>query len=244
LPLQLLLIQNWGFTTALAWNHPAWSISTEMAAYLLFPLLAWLGRGTLSTAVLMLGIGLLLSAIYAVYTAAGYTDLGKAITSLGLVRCLLEFAVGTLAARLWLGWHALPAAPQLAGRCGAGAAVIGAAGFTLGLPETAWVPLLLLLVLLALALAQGRIASWLGTGPLHWLGKVSYSTYLCHFGLFIAFKLFCVDADLQLGVWQLASFVALLVAVSGLSHALIELPAQRTLHALQPGLLGLTPASG
>lgn len=40
LPLHILLLQNWGFTDHLAWNDPSWSISTEWAAYLLFPLLA------------------------------------------------------------------------------------------------------------------------------------------------------------------------------------------------------------
>lgn len=42
LPLHILMLQNWGFTDALSWNHPAWSISTELAAYLLFPLIALL----------------------------------------------------------------------------------------------------------------------------------------------------------------------------------------------------------
>ncbi|MFL5337706.1 MAG: acyltransferase family protein, partial [Geminicoccaceae bacterium] len=35
----LFLVQNWGFLHALKWNVPAWSISTEACAYLLFPLL-------------------------------------------------------------------------------------------------------------------------------------------------------------------------------------------------------------
>src|SRR5690349_10358782 len=38
LPLHLLLIQNWGFTNALTWNDPAWSISCELAAYMMLPL--------------------------------------------------------------------------------------------------------------------------------------------------------------------------------------------------------------
>lgn len=38
--LSLLLLQNWGFVNHLAWNIPAWSISAEWGAYLLFPLLA------------------------------------------------------------------------------------------------------------------------------------------------------------------------------------------------------------
>ena len=237
-PLHLLLIQNWGFTRALAWNHPAWSISAEMAAYLLFPLLAWFGSRNFGPAALVLGIGVLLCALCGVFAAAGFASLGQGITSLGLVRCLIEFTVGTLAARLWLGWHALPATRLIAGLCAAGAAASWATGLVLDLPETAWAPLLMVLVLLAIALNQGWVARLLGTGPLHWLGEVSYSTYLSHFGLFIVFKLLFAAADLQLGALQLAGLVALLVLVSGLLHAMVELPAQRAINALQPNLRG------
>jgi peptidoglycan/LPS O-acetylase OafA/YrhL len=240
LPLHLLLIQNWGFTSALAWNHPAWSISTEMAAYLLFPLLAWLGSRSLGVAALVLCMSVLHGALYGVFAAAGYASLGQGITSLGLVRCLIEFTIGTLAARLWLHGHSVPTAPAIASLCAAGAAVTLGTGLTLGLPETSWAPVFMVCVLLAVAFAQGgragQLASWLSAGPLHWLGEVSYSTYLCHFGLFVVFKLLFVDADLQLGAGQLAGFVALLVLVSSLSHAMIELPAQRALNALQPRL--------
>ena len=40
--LSLFLVQNWGFSSELAWNDPAWSISTEVFAYLLFPFAAML----------------------------------------------------------------------------------------------------------------------------------------------------------------------------------------------------------
>src|ERR1700730_5187087 len=40
-PLYLLfsipMVQNWGFTTSIGWNVPAWSVSTEWAAYICFP---------------------------------------------------------------------------------------------------------------------------------------------------------------------------------------------------------------
>ncbi|WP_298172582.1 acyltransferase [Novosphingobium sp.] len=236
LPLHVVLIQNWGFTGALAWNHPAWSISTEMAAYLLFPLLAVVGRRAWGPAGLVAGLGLLLMGLFALFAALGHSSLGDAITSLGLARCLIEFTAGTLAARLWLHWRGLPSAQRIGHACGGAAAATCGAGLWFALPETAWVPLALLLVLLAMALADGRIARRLASGPVHWLGEVSYSTYLCHFGLFIVFKLAFVGADLQLNVWKLAVFIGLLVVVSGLSHAWVELPAQRALNALQPRL--------
>jgi len=37
--LNLGLLQAWGFTDLVSWNEPAWSISTELFAYLLFPFL-------------------------------------------------------------------------------------------------------------------------------------------------------------------------------------------------------------
>lgn len=234
LPLHVLLTQNWGFTGVLAWNHPAWSISTEMAAYLLFPLLALAGRRALDSRTLVASLALLLGGLALLYEASGHSSLGEAIPSLGLARCLFEFTAGTLAARLWLRWHGLPAARQIGLACGLCAVTTTAAGLWLAIAEAAWAPLALLLLLLSTALAEGRIARRLSSGPLHWLGKVSYSTYLCHFGLFIVFKLLLVGPDLQLGYGALATFIGLLVIVSGLSHALIELPAQRALNALPP----------
>ena len=47
LPAHFLLIQNWGFADQLRWNDPAWSISTEWAAYLLLAMAGgWLARRT------------------------------------------------------------------------------------------------------------------------------------------------------------------------------------------------------
>nr|WP_281384808.1 acyltransferase [Novosphingobium piscinae] len=234
LPLHLLLVQNWGFTPDLAWNHPAWSISAEMAAYLLFPLLAWCGRGAWPVGRVLLLAALLLGGLHALFAAHGADRLGAAIPTLGLPRCLLEFTLGTLLARLWLGWHDHPCAARRAGQLAAGAGLTGLAGWALALPETAWVPLAFAQALLALALDRGRLARGLAHGPLHWLGEVSYSTYLCHFGLFIGFKLLWVDATLQLDAVRLAGFVGLLLGVSALGHRLVELPAQRALTRLAP----------
>lgn len=237
LPLHLILIQNWGFTTALAWNHPAWSISTEMAAYLAFPLLVRAGTAERTARLpiaLLLGVAvLLLTGLHAVFASHGHRGLGEAITSLGLVRCLIEFTLGAVAARLWLKWQERRPGPWLAG----GFAVITAAcligGPALDLPETAFVPSALFAGLMALSLAGPASVGWLASGPVHWLGEVSYSTYLCHFGLFIVFKLIFVDATLQLGLLQLAGFAGLLLVASAALYHGVEIPAQRVLNALR-----------
>jgi peptidoglycan/LPS O-acetylase OafA/YrhL len=51
-----LLIQNWGLTGALSWNHPAWSISTEFAAYLVFPALVLMARWDRVPSAVLLGL--------------------------------------------------------------------------------------------------------------------------------------------------------------------------------------------
>ncbi|MEI9849679.1 MAG: acyltransferase [Sphingomonas sp.] len=72
LPLHVLLLQNWGFTSGLTWNDPAWSISCELGAYLLFPLLAlaidW--RRVPAPAILA-AIAALLVLLHAVFAAHG-----------------------------------------------------------------------------------------------------------------------------------------------------------------------------
>ena len=230
LPLHLLMIQNWGFTETLTWNNPAWSISTEFAAYLLFPLLALTAaRLPRVSPLALLGIAAVLcAAVWTLFAANGHTILGAEIPRLGLWRCLAEFALGCVACALW--------------RRGAGSAsgwagcALGwlAGGFVLGWPETAIVPLTVFAAILALALAGGRIARWLGRGVALWLGEISYSTYLSHVLLFTLFKLAFVGADLQIGWLGLAAYLALVLATSAALYRWVERPAQRAFNRLVP----------
>ena len=109
LPLHVLLIQNWGFSSALSWNDPAWSISTEMGAYLALPLVAvglvrWKG-----TAVGNIVLGAALCALLAIaLTAGGAQHLGDKISELGLIRCLFQFFIGVAVCRIWQATQPLP----------------------------------------------------------------------------------------------------------------------------------------
>ncbi|MDD3797647.1 MAG: acyltransferase [Novosphingobium sp.] len=241
LPLHILLLQNWGFTSELSWNHPAWSISTEMAAYLLFPFLtlaaAWDRRSTLA---LVLSVAALLAVLHAVFSFTGREGLGDAISQLGLVRCLAEFAAGTALSALWLRWKEKA---SVAWAALAASVLMLAGGVLAGLPETAFVPAVLAAGLLALAFDRGPVARMLGSGLPHWLGEVSYATYLSHFFLLILFKIVFVDESLRLGPVLLVAYMALVLFASAALYYGVERPAQRWLNARTPQFLrGFAPA--
>ena len=229
LPLDLLMVQNWGFTTGLAWNVPAWSISTEFAAYLLFPLLTLaIDWRRLPTPALLAALLLLFALLYGVMVWAGAPTLGWSIDKLGIVRCLVEFTAGTALCALWLRWAEHPARWAIVAAVAA-AALLG--GWLAGaLPETLAIPPAFAAALLALALTSGMRGNPLDAGWLHYLGEISYATYLSHFLLFFVFKLLMVDDPRNVPAVLIALFLALVLGSSIALYHLIERPAQRAIN--------------
>jgi peptidoglycan/LPS O-acetylase OafA/YrhL len=231
-PLHVFLLQNWGWTNDLAWNHPAWSISTEFAAYLLFPLTVGLVRwASLPTAVIAAFAAALLLAVHVLFALNGHSNLGGDITHLGLWRCLLEFSLGSL---LCIAWSRLGGSAGLAMSAGVTCGLSLAAGVLFNYPETAFVPVVFASALLALASSKGMLSKLLSSRPAVYLGEISYSTYLSHFLLFTLFKMVFVDASMQLGWAALAGFMALVLVASVVLYHLIEKPAQRWLNRHKP----------
>ncbi|WAT16999.1 acyltransferase [Aurantiacibacter sp. MUD11] len=230
LPLHVLLVQNWGFTPELTWNHPAWSISTELGAYLLFPFAVLAARWeSLRPLALVAGVVLCAALLHAVFLVAGAETLGDQITRLGLVRCVLQFGIGILLANLWLAWRGRKSALAVYAACLAcGAALL------LGAPETLLVPLAFATLLLALALDGGPLARLLSSRPLVWLGDASYATYLVHFPLLVALKLVAVGDDLQIAPAVFAAYLLVLLVLSGALYRWLEKPAQKWLNSRSP----------
>lgn len=241
LPLQLLLVQNWGFTHALTWNDPAWSISTELAAYILFPF-AVLGLPwrKLRVPALLAAAALLCAMLFALFFAFGKTSLGADVPHFGLWRCLAEFALGMVLCRLWQERRETRGAALAAFAAGVALFV---AGFTADLPGIAFVPAGFATLLLALALDCGPLARALGSRPLRALGDASYATYLIHYPLLTLYKLGFVDQSVQLSWADVAAFLALVLVASLLIYRLFEKPVQRWLHVHPPGRpLQVSPA--
>ena len=230
LPLHLVLLQNWGFTDHLAWNDPSWSISTEWAAYLLFPLLAfgmdW--RRVPSWAVIA-AIAASLVLLHALMADA--PTLGTDIAIFGLRRCLIEFAVGSALCALWLRWRDAPTLPSLAMLA---VAVSMLTARTAGAPETLTIPAAFAALLLILALTSGRRGNPLEFQAIRYLGEISYATYLGHFLLFVVFKLAFVDDAHAIPPILIALYLALVLGSSVALYHLVERPAQDWLQRRAP----------
>lgn len=228
LPLHVLLLQNWGMTSGLNWNEPAWSISCEWAAYLLFPFTVMMApwRQWSTGALVALGCGFLI-ALWAIFEIAGGADyMGHDITHTGLMRCLCEFWTGNVLRLLWERWRNVP---QICTATWAAMVVLLEGGVVLHLPEASYVPASLAALILALSLEDRLLARLLRSGPLHWLGEISYSTYLSHFLLFVLFKLVFVDQSMQIGWGKLGLFLTIVLAASVALYYLVERPAQQWL---------------
>lgn len=245
LPLHIAMLQNWGFTQALRWNHPAWSISAEFAAYLVFPaLVLWtpIARarrgnllGAMIAAILLLFVGM---------TLGGERTLGGGIPRFGLMRCLIEFTCGALLCAFWLRGPDSMIRPCLL--AASGTALFWALWLT-GLGSEIWAfPAGAACLILALAHASGMVhdfGRWSWLWPLHWrgfvwLGEVSYATYLSHFMLFIWFKLLFVSDAHAIPPLQIAAFLGFTLAASALLHIHVEKPGRHWARAISPPWLG------
>jgi peptidoglycan/LPS O-acetylase OafA/YrhL len=231
LPLHILLIHNWGFTSGLAWNDPSWSISGEAAAYLLFPLIVlgvdWKRLSPAWAIAALLLLALLLSAVMG-WNGAFILD--RDIPRFGLLRAATEFTMGTIVCALWQRW--CPGTRPAAAFAGALVAAALILGFAAGAPETLVVPLFLAGLLLAIALTADRPGNPLGARPIHYLGEISYSTYLVHFLLYIVFKILFIEDPANVPPALIGLFLLLTFLASAALYHGVERPAQRALNRL------------
>ena len=240
LPLHVLLVQNWPIAqavfgkTSLDWNDPAWSISSEMFAYLVFPLLALaLDWKKTPTPILLAAIGAVLVLLAYIMMSRGMLTLGQAIPYFGQVRCVTEFAAGTAVGALWLRFREDPARPLA---IALGVCALAFALFVSGvLGEIATVPTALAALLLAVALTSGRTGNPLGGRVIHYLGEISFATYLSHSLLWKAFKLVFVHSAGIVPPALIAAFLGLVMAASIALYHLVERPAQNWINGLSSG---------
>lgn len=228
----LLMLQGLHAST-LSWNYPAWSISLEFMAYLVFPfVLMTLWRASAKSQ------GLLAAGLFAVLAWLAWRtgdDFNQWDGPTTLLRCLPEFLLGALLYRAYLS----PASSALFSGDLAAAALLAALLATLHAkgPDL-WVVVLFAALLMAVVSNRSRIGAWLNSSPLVWLGEISYALYLIH-GLVenTTSQVLSVGLDIQdrhelssgVSLAMLAMMVGASLLLATACYRWIEKPAQRYL---------------
>ncbi len=230
----------------LSWNYPAWSISVEFFAYLLFPLALgpiWRAgrmRGAL------IGLGLAGGIVAFAWLARG--DFNQWDGPLAIARCLPEFLLGSL---LYTGLRR-PAVARWLGsdRVAAGLLAAGVLLLHFGAPDLVNVALFAVIVL-SLAANSGRVQALLDQPLLVRLGELSYALYLIHgFVEYLTTRMLASGPGIvdrgELGVASSLALMMSMIAVSLLlasyAYPHIEMRGRRALRARLMARSGRQPA--
>lgn len=235
----VLLLHGIGFENHLTWNYPSWSISAEFYTYLIFALIwAMAARWAQSITIGLAVVCPLL--LYFIQTPS--------LSALTLVQCVYGFAAGVIVRNVYSRMG--PALPPRQ-RWGAGAefgAIALCALFITFTDAPVWLaPVVFSIVVFVFAFEAGPVSRLLRTGPFTTLGTLSYSIYMVHAVLiFVAWSAVSViEASLGrtltiphpndggqylfglepwMGDIAMLGMLALVVAVSAATYALIEKP--------------------
>ncbi len=234
LPQHLLLIHAWGTTPSVQWNFPSWSISAEWFAYLAFPApaLLVLAFKRAAWAAVLVALGIFALIFWAVESHG--LPLPE-VTRLGFIRIVPAFLLG--AALYQLGRTVtLPRGLALGGAATAVGWIIVAA--SLGFSDALIWPAFGLLIF---SLAEASKTSARGIMSAAWLvylGEVSYSVYMTHLPVDIAY--FHMLDRVAPGITGVAAwaawigvFVATLLAAMATYH-LVERTARNWMRAHDP----------
>ena len=250
------MIQSWDLSSSIV--VPSWSISTEFLAYLLFPILIIMtlrGRGVRSVAVgiaclaLLVFVGTRSDAVLSATDRKGPLDVAVGTTIYPILRCLSEFALGLLAYRATQVARIMRIAQW---SFTADLLTLAIIGLLTVRGTDLMIALLFIPLIISLATEASVTARLLGRPVIYWLGMVSYSIYLMHMVVEIAF-----DAPIQhvlksMRVSHAYSFSHLAVAglvipISALTYYGIEKPARnwcRMIAGLRRGAVEMNAGSG
>ncbi|WP_022682461.1 acyltransferase family protein [Sphingobium bisphenolivorans] len=225
-------------------DPPAWSVSVELLAYLLFPLLAMLclkGRAALASAAGMLSLAAiltltLLASLHRIGAPVSRGPLDLFYSPYTILRCLAGFTIGQLIWRV----HDNARLSRLTSRNAVQALVA-----TLGLAMMSvqgsdfLVYLALIALMLCLSAEQGMLTRLFASRPVYFLGRLSFPIYLTHFkaiGLLLAIngRLLAMGMPRAIGApVALLSSALIVICLSWMLHDWLERPCRRWLRRWQ-----------
>ncbi|MFI1162863.1 acyltransferase family protein [Streptomyces sp. NPDC020801] len=220
-----------------AWNGPSWSITYELGAYALFPLLAFAliriskARSSFACAAV---VGLLGAGLMALELSAPGARPYHTVPA--LLRITSEFAAGGLLHR---GWSLLGRRRDRTWDVLALAALCCTVACLAWVPENysyqiLVVPLLAFLIL-ACVRSAGPVAAFLESRVLQWSGRISYSLYMTHFTTLNLASLIILrwqrvaPYSLPVRIGALIAYMAFAITFAHLVYRFVEEPARRRL---------------
>jgi peptidoglycan/LPS O-acetylase OafA/YrhL len=237
----LFLIQAFDLHPYQTWNGPAWSISVEMGAYLLFAALTGLAPKRFTPVSLFLivaGAAIVLGASYAKMFGylEGRPNFMNTTFDFGFPRAVYGFFLGCLVHRVWLKTpptFSPVAAGWLQALC---LLVVGAYVSLAQGPWTVAAPLFFAVTIWIFAEERGLVSRVLSVRPMLALGHWSYSIYMVHMFVITVMLIVARKAHIMPGGRRIdfgspwlndlfaLSILGLVIGLSVLTYRFVEVP--------------------
>ncbi len=225
-----LLVQSWGGCHAMVFNSVSWSISAEMAMYILFPVFLLLSRRAAPVFLLAIALG---AALY--MGQIPRQQWSSWLPGFGVARALVGFPLGVAiyqSRRLFVRWVPAWAFYVLV--------ILFPIGMLAGWPKAALIPLAYAIVAAGLAADQRAVPGVVRR--LAPLGDLTYGIYMLHRPVQAVMMSVLAVRILKLGpagqAWMIPVDMVIVVVLAAMTLVWFERPWRRILSSIPLGSYG------